>query len=268
MSKNSVASKTEELVYQASRANKLANIRPEPPAVLNRYLQTRHWRYFPKEFLFHELGDLNGKKVCDLGCGDGQVAVQMAKMGAEVTAIDISPELIELVEKRAIVNDVKDRVNAIVGDVEHADLPVGSFDYVVCYDVLHHVAIAAVVPKILDMMKPGGKAIMIEPVAFSALLEKVREWAPIEKDASPLDRQLNKSEIDEIARYFARHKATYFSIFGRLARLFLNITKPKVLHRIKLTLFAFDRFLLSIIPPLWRASGIVIMVGYKENIPS
>lgn len=47
------------------------------------------------------MGDIRGKKVIDLGCGGGQNAVALNKMGAEVTGIDFSSEQINLARKLA-----------------------------------------------------------------------------------------------------------------------------------------------------------------------
>src|SRR5438552_1194577 len=40
---------------------------------------------------FAQLGDLNGRHVLDFGCGHGMAAVTLAKLGARVTAFDLSP---------------------------------------------------------------------------------------------------------------------------------------------------------------------------------
>src|SRR3972149_5538370 len=48
----------------------------------------------PGEDRLRLLGDIRGKKVIDMGCGGGQNAVALAKMGAKVTAVDFSCEQI------------------------------------------------------------------------------------------------------------------------------------------------------------------------------
>ena len=43
-----------------------------------------------------EWRDLSGRRVLDAGCGTGTLAIELARRGAEVVAIDISPTLVAL----------------------------------------------------------------------------------------------------------------------------------------------------------------------------
>ena len=45
--------------------------------------------------------DLSGRRVLDAGCGTGALAVEAARRGADVVAIDLSPKLVELARQRA-----------------------------------------------------------------------------------------------------------------------------------------------------------------------
>src|SRR5690349_15385680 len=46
-------------------------------------------------------GEVRGERILDLGCGDGGYARELARRGAQVTAIDVSARLTEVVEERA-----------------------------------------------------------------------------------------------------------------------------------------------------------------------
>src|SRR5437762_12468076 len=82
------------------------SLQPIDPLSLHRYGSSRLRRRFNIEYRFRVLGSLAGKKVLDVGCGDGINAVLLAKLGAEVTGIDISPKAIELAERRAEISGV------------------------------------------------------------------------------------------------------------------------------------------------------------------
>ena len=77
--------------------------------------------------------DLHGKRLLDAGCGTGALAVEAARRGARVTAIDLSPTLVGLARERA-ASDLK--IDFRVGDM--ADPHLGAFDYVVGMDSLIH----------------------------------------------------------------------------------------------------------------------------------
>jgi cyclopropane fatty-acyl-phospholipid synthase-like methyltransferase len=53
------------------------------------------------EELVTKLGITNGMKILDLGCGDGTTAIPEAKLGAEVTGVDIASNLVEAGNIRA-----------------------------------------------------------------------------------------------------------------------------------------------------------------------
>src|ERR1035441_9950884 len=59
-------------------------------------------------FIVRQLGSLTGKKLLDVGVGLGESSVYFAKQGAEVTAVDLSPEMVDLTGRRAPV-DRRDR---------------------------------------------------------------------------------------------------------------------------------------------------------------
>jgi len=70
--------------------------------------------------------DIEGKRVVDLGCGSGRLAIGSAMLGAhQVIAIDIDPTAIKVAKKNAEVADVKEKVQWIVSDLNALS---GKFD--------------------------------------------------------------------------------------------------------------------------------------------
>jgi magnesium-protoporphyrin O-methyltransferase len=90
--------------------------------------------------LLAELGaDLTGRSVLDAGCGTGALAVEAARRGAHVTAIDLSPTLVALARERTPADLGAGSISFHDGDM--LDPPGGSFDHVVCMDsVIHYEA--------------------------------------------------------------------------------------------------------------------------------
>src|SRR6202046_1336618 len=67
---------------------------------IDRYLNPPRDTPFALEYAFYLLGDVRGKTVLDFGCGTGENAVPLVKLGARVIGMDISPDLIALARKR------------------------------------------------------------------------------------------------------------------------------------------------------------------------
>jgi magnesium-protoporphyrin O-methyltransferase len=80
--------------------------------------------------------DLRGARLLDAGCGTGALAIEAAWRGADVVAIDISPTLVELAQKRAPRDLGAGSVAFTVGDM--LDSSLGRFDHVVAMDSLIH----------------------------------------------------------------------------------------------------------------------------------
>lgn len=79
--------------------------------------------------------DLTGLRVLDAGCGTGALAVEAARRGANVVAIDVSASLIDIARERA-PNDLSGTIDWRAGDMMQPEL--GDFDHVVAMDSLIH----------------------------------------------------------------------------------------------------------------------------------
>lgn len=79
--------------------------------------------------------DLQGKRILDAGCGTGAFAVEAARRGAEVVAIDLSPTLVNLARDR-LPEELAQRIDFRSGDMLANEL--GQFDHVVAMDSLIH----------------------------------------------------------------------------------------------------------------------------------
>lgn len=80
--------------------------------------------------------DLSGLRLLDAGCGTGALAVEAARRGARVTAIDLSPTLVALARERLPAIAGGGSVDFRSGDM--LDAASGSFDFVVAMDSLIH----------------------------------------------------------------------------------------------------------------------------------
>ena len=77
-------------------------------------------------------GDVSGKRVLDAGCGEGRFARMLAERGAQVTAFDFSPRMIELAQEVEAKQPLG--IEYVVADMTDLSQLVGeSFDLVVAY---------------------------------------------------------------------------------------------------------------------------------------
>src|SRR5262252_924747 len=112
---------------------------PINPLAWKRYTRPRLRARFNKEFRFLLLGDLRGKTVLDVGCGDSLNVALLAKRGAKFTGLDVSSGAVALARRRAEINGVSERVHLVCSPIETAEIAPCSFDVIWGDGILHHV---------------------------------------------------------------------------------------------------------------------------------
>lgn len=80
--------------------------------------------------------NLNGMRVLDAGCGTGAAAIELARRGARVVAIDLSPTLVEVARQRAAQSTLRGSIDFRSGDM--LDAALGEFDHALAMDSLIH----------------------------------------------------------------------------------------------------------------------------------
>lgn len=104
---------------------------------------------------------LTEKTALDVGCGAGLLAEPLARLGAKVTGIDASPELIAVANEHSRAGGLE--IDYCAGELKELD---GRFDLVTCMEVIEHVADpAAFVCTLAERLAPDGLLIMSTPNA-------------------------------------------------------------------------------------------------------
>ncbi|MDN2566061.1 magnesium protoporphyrin IX methyltransferase [Aquibium sp. A9E412] len=112
--------------------------------------------------------DLAGWRVLDAGCGAGHLAVALARRGADVTGIDLSPEMVRFAAETAPAIAGPGRVTFRAGDMlapEH-----GRFDAVVAMDSLIHYRAADAVAAVARLAERTERAIVFTVAPATPLL--------------------------------------------------------------------------------------------------
>ena len=123
------------------------------------------------------LGDVAGRAVLDLGCGDGKLAVRLAALGARVDGLDSDAAMLRAAASRAAAAEIG--VDFVVGQAEALPFTAGRFDIVVAVTVLCFVSDAeAVFREIARVLRPGGAVVIGELGRWSlwALRRRIRGW--------------------------------------------------------------------------------------------
>ncbi|MEM6680652.1 MAG: magnesium protoporphyrin IX methyltransferase [Pseudomonadota bacterium] len=80
--------------------------------------------------------DLTGARLLDAGCGTGMFAIEAAKRGADVLAVDLSPGLIDVARERTSEENLSGSIDYRAGDM--TDPSFGAFDYIIAMDSFIH----------------------------------------------------------------------------------------------------------------------------------
>ncbi|MGV8960451.1 MAG: bifunctional 2-polyprenyl-6-hydroxyphenol methylase/3-demethylubiquinol 3-O-methyltransferase UbiG [Stenotrophomonas sp.] len=100
---------------------------------------------------------LRGARVLDIGCGGGLLSEALAKAGAQVTAIDLAPELVKVARLHGLESGVQVDYRVQAAEDLAAEQP-GTFDVVTCMEMLEHVPDpGSVVRACATLLKPGGQ---------------------------------------------------------------------------------------------------------------
>jgi magnesium-protoporphyrin O-methyltransferase len=102
--------------------------------------------------------DLSGRRVLDAGAGTGALSVEMARRGAAVTAIDLSPTLVDLAQTRIPYDLGAGSIDFRVGDM--LDPALGHFDHIVCMDSLIHYRAPDVVRAVAGLAARAERSVL------------------------------------------------------------------------------------------------------------
>ena len=115
-------------------------------------------------------------RALDVGCGVGTTAIAVAeRFGADVTAVDIEPLMLERAQEAVQVAGVADRVHLQEGDILVLDFQDASFDVVIAEAVTMFVDRARAARELIRVCRPGGRVLATEFMWRRPPSEEARE---------------------------------------------------------------------------------------------
>lgn len=197
--------------------------KPFSYAVLDRP-ERRWWNAYWAMYAYLKQADLRGKRVLVVGCGAGEDALRIAKLGANVCAFDLSPEAI------AVCGALAEREGLSIDfDIMPAELlgyKSRSFDAIVARDILHHVDIRRTLPELVRVSKPGALWVINEIYSHS-FTDRIRNSSPVKRFLYPAmqkfvyasdkpyitedERKLTELDMAAITRPLDVHMRRYYN---------------------------------------------------------
>ncbi len=202
-----------------------------------------------------------GFTVLEYGCGPGSSAFELAAQGAKVVGIDISEVAIAQSrdQARALNLDIDFRcMNA-----ENLEFEDNTFDLIVGSAILHHLDLDKAYAELARCLKPGGKAVFIEPTGHNPLINWYRRRTPALRTVD--ERPMTKTDFDKAARYFGSVSVRYFNLLTTAAVLF---RKSLIFRHVLTGLDAVDRFLFGVVPGLRYWGWMAVLVLHKSGLNS
>ncbi len=147
----------------------------------------RWWNAYWQMYEYLVNCDLKGKNALVVGCGYGEDALRLAKLGANVFAFDLSYESLQVAAELANIEALKINFDQMPAEkMRYGD---SSFDYVIAVDILHHVDIPSTMKEIVRVSKPQAIFIINEVYSHSAT-NLIRHSSLVEKYIYPRMRKL------------------------------------------------------------------------------
>ncbi|MFZ2189199.1 MAG: methyltransferase domain-containing protein [Candidatus Magasanikiibacteriota bacterium] len=116
----------------------------------------KYWDSFEKDQVLPLLGDIKDKKILDVGAGNGRLASRLVKEGTEVTALDVSEEMLKKIDQKFNKNLTK--IKTVIGDAECLPFEDSSFDIVIAtFLIVHLKDLNLFFDEVYRVLKPGGK---------------------------------------------------------------------------------------------------------------
>ncbi len=228
-------------------------------------------------FITKQIGNFDGKKILDVGCGLGEVSIYFALKGANVTALDISSGMLKKTSQLAKLNGVKIKTHlATAEDFNFSNNE--KFDVIYMGNCLHHANIDQSMKNVVSHLNKDGIFLSWDPIAYNPIINIYRLIAT--KVRTPDEHPLKLRDIKLIKNYFKFSETNYFWFTTLIIFMLMFIVQLKnpnkerfwktVIYESKKwewlykPLERLDKIILKVFPPLKLLCWNVVIFG-KNN---
>ena len=218
-------------------SSRLREMRQEPERF--RIRESPHEKKLHHAALLDLLEPLKDKRILEVGCGRGEFGAFLGTQGAHLIGTDLGPDLAAAAREMARINEIDARY--LAADASALPFADARFDVVLAVNVLHHLSEAHLARALREahrVLRPGGSALICEPVENSRLLGLVTALVPkpasgrgrprrpsiLERKAWKAfqetldDRSLSSRELRRAGALFSQVNVQHFGVLIRLKR--------------------------------------------------
>ena len=167
--------------------------------------------------LLGALGPVEGLEVLELGCGAGDLSLELLRRGARLTALDLSPASVDLTAERAARHRPGAELRTAVAAVEATGLADGAFDRVVGKWILHHVDVGRAAAEVHRLLRAGGRAAFFENQDRNPVLRFARRRLArlpgVHQVGTPDEHPLTAGDFELLARTFDWMELDYPNLY-------------------------------------------------------
>lgn len=198
-----------------------------------------------------------GFKVLDICCGTGLYSVLPALRGGEVTATDIAPANLEVVQRRAARANVA--IHTLVADAERLPFADHSFDVVTIANSLSYVDLDIFLSEVERLLRPGGYFVFVDSYNHNPIyrLNRYLHYLRGNRTRSTLERMPNRQTLALLRRSFPDLDVRYFGIGSFLMPLIRPIAGAEQAAR-------FSDWLDKYLPSLKEAAFKIVVYGHAR----
>ena len=216
--------------------------------------------------------DIAGKSALDLGCGRGEVSVQLARLGARVTGVDVSAESLSRADALARTHGVSDQIELREGNAEALPFDDDRFDLAVSAGVMSFVEFDRAAAELARVTNRGGTAVILDTLGHNPIARMGRRRRLVHGETTrfQVENVLTCNHLDRLRAHFGHVEVHTFDFLAvpmmfledRLIRLHPKL--GRIFAPVSAVLRAADRVVLKWRPLRRFAFRVVVIAKWPR----
>lgn len=158
-----------------------------------------------------------GGDALEVGCGAGGAARVLGPVARSLIGIDVSPVALDAARAQVAARSAgwSARIDFMEMDAESLSFPDGTFDLVCGRGILHHVDAARLAAEAARVLRPGGRAVFLEPLGHNPFGNLFRRLTP--RLRSEDEHPLLEADLESLHDAYAEVRVERYALLTPLA---------------------------------------------------